>query len=89
MDITVEISYYPLDPEFEEPIIEFIRTIEGSKNVKVQSDHMSTLIGGNYKDVMQLLTESIKPFLKKYPSVFVLKITNACRTFNSGKEPGI
>jgi uncharacterized protein YqgV (UPF0045/DUF77 family) len=82
MTITVEISYYPLDKEFENPIIEFIRSIESNGKVKTEPGHMSTLIGGEYTDVMAVLTENIKPFMEKYPSVFALRMTNACKTFN-------
>lgn len=41
---------------------------------------MSSLLTGNYEDVMELLNCQLKPFLEKYPSVFMLKISNACKT---------
>lgn len=80
MEITVEISYYPLDKEFEPPVLDFIKSLQESSKVRVEPGHMSTLIAGDYIDVMKLLTESIRPFMEKMPSVFALRITNACRT---------
>jgi hypothetical protein len=44
---------------------------------------MSTLITGDYEDVILLLVKTIKPIMEKYPSVFSLKITNACKTCKS------
>jgi uncharacterized protein YqgV (UPF0045/DUF77 family) len=81
MNLTVEISYYPLDQEFEKPITEFIKAIKLNGKVRTEPGHMSTLIGGEYNDVMAVLTENIKPFMEIYPSVFALRMTNACKTF--------
>ena len=80
MEITVEISYYPLDEKFEQPVLDFIELLQQESNVKVEPGHMSTIIAGEYSDVMMLLTESIRPFMEKMPSVFAMRITNACRT---------
>jgi uncharacterized protein YqgV (UPF0045/DUF77 family) len=81
MRITVEISYYPLNEEFEKPILDFIKVLEENSNVKIKSGHMSTLVGGEYEEVMLLLTKTIKPFMEQFPSVFAMRITNACNTF--------
>ena len=81
MEITVEISYYPLDEKFEQPVLDFIELLQKESKVKVEPGHMSTIIAGDYNDVMKLLTESIRPFMEKMPSVFAMRITNACKTF--------
>jgi uncharacterized protein YqgV (UPF0045/DUF77 family) len=80
MEITVEISYYPLDKEFEQPVLDYINSLQKESKVKVEPGHMSTIIAGDYDDVMKLLTESIRPFMEKMPSVFAMRITNACKT---------
>ena len=41
---------------------------------------MNTVISGEYDEVMFLLVQTIKPFVAKYPSVFTLKIANACKS---------
>ena len=79
MKTTAEISYYPLNKEFEQPVLDFIKAMEGYGKVKVEPGTMSTLIIGDYDDVMSLLTQTIKPFMEKMPSVFALRITNACK----------
>ncbi len=80
MEITVEISYYPLKEAYNKPVNEFIDVIAKNKKVIIETGTMSTIISGGYGNVMLLLVETIKPFMEKYPSVFNLKITNACKT---------
>jgi len=80
MEITVEVSYYPLRKNYNKPVKEFINAIRANKKVVTNTDIMSTVISGGYDDVMLLLVETIKSFMKKYPSVFTLKIANACKT---------
>ena len=41
---------------------------------------MSTVISGEYDEVMILLVQTIIPFIAEYPSVFTLKIANACKS---------
>jgi uncharacterized protein YqgV (UPF0045/DUF77 family) len=80
MEITVEISYYPLNKEFEQPVLDYIKLLQENSKVKVEPSHMSTLIAGDYADVMKLLTETMRPFMENMPSVFAMRITNACKT---------
>ncbi|WP_158870791.1 class I SAM-dependent methyltransferase [Maribellus comscasis] len=80
MEISVEISYYALQGDYNTPVEEFLGTISKNKEITVESGIMSTLISGEYSKVMELLSQSIKPLMEKYPSVFTLKIANACKT---------
>lgn len=79
MGITVEISYYALAEEYGSPVKEFLRALNAHESITIEPGVMSTMIAGEYDDVMRLLTETVRPFMEKYPSVFVLKIANACR----------
>lgn len=78
MGITVEISYYILAEDYGNPVKEFLSALNGNEHIRIEPGVMSTMIAGDYDDVMRLLTETIRPFIEKYPSVFVLKIANAC-----------
>jgi uncharacterized protein YqgV (UPF0045/DUF77 family) len=80
MEITVEIGYYPLMKDYEKPVERFIEKLAGNKKITLESGTMSSLLTGNYDDVMELLNRQLKPFLEKYPSVFTLKISSACKT---------
>jgi uncharacterized protein YqgV (UPF0045/DUF77 family) len=80
MEITAEISYYPLKEVYNKPVKEFLDVITKNNTVIIKTGIMSTIISGRYDDVMLLLVKAIKPFMEKYPSVFTLKIANACKT---------
>jgi uncharacterized protein YqgV (UPF0045/DUF77 family) len=80
MEITVEISYYGLTNDYNTPVKEFLDAITGNKSVTIEPGMMSTMITGEYDLVMRLLTKTISPLMEKYPSVFVLKIANACHS---------
>lgn len=74
MDITVEISNYPLSEEFEEIILDFIHRCKSS-HVKVIVNATSTHLQGEYDDVMGLLQKEIKHSFEKYGKmIFVIKV---------------
>lgn len=78
MQITVEISYYPLLDSYNEPVAEFLKEITQSENIAIEPGIMSTLLTGQYGDVMELLEKKLRLLMEKYPSVFTLKISNSC-----------
>ena len=77
MQISIEISYYPLYEKFIDPIRKFIDKINANKNIKVQTNGMSTQIFGEYHDVMEIITKEIYSAFELPHSVFILKIINA------------
>ncbi|MBN2858310.1 MAG: thiamine-binding protein [Candidatus Delongbacteria bacterium] len=77
MIITAEISYYPLIDNYAAAVKEFLAEIDKS-GIDFEVGTMSTLITGEYDNVMELLAAKIEPMLEKYPSVFTLKISNSC-----------
>ncbi|MGQ9848372.1 MAG: hypothetical protein ACUVQP_12855 [Bacteroidales bacterium] len=78
MNITLEISYYPLDNNANQIIKEFIEMLNESKLFQISVQPMSTLIIGEYNNIFPFLTDKILLIMEKYPSVFVLKLSNAC-----------
>ncbi len=78
MNISIEISYYPLIDGFEKPVDTFIEKLAENKNIIIESGTMSTLLTGPYEEVMEIINKQMKPYLEKYPSVFTLKISSAC-----------
>lgn len=65
---------------YSEAVKDFIRLLKNHKNITLESGTMSSTVYGEYEDVMNLLNQSLKPLMEQYPSVFVLKISNACTT---------
>lgn len=77
MNISVDISYYPLKVEFVEPILDFIHRLQDRKEIEVARNGMSTQVFGIYDDVMRVLTEEIKKSFELPHSVFILKMVNS------------
>lgn len=59
MKISVELTFSPLQNEFEQPIIHFIKKIRAS-GLKVLENPLSTQVYGDYDKVMYTLTVEIK-----------------------------
>jgi uncharacterized protein YqgV (UPF0045/DUF77 family) len=77
MKTSVEISYYPLRPEFVTPILDFIQRLKHYKEIETVTNGMSTQVFGEYKKVMSALTNEIEKSFELPHSVFILKIVNA------------
>ena len=86
MEITIEISYYPLMEYHQKAANDFIHELTKNKNITVESGIMSSLLTGRYEDVMGLLNQQLKSFMGKYPSVFILKISNACKVCKNPEQ---
>ncbi len=77
MHVSVEISLYPLVADYEPPIIDFIRRLQGRGGIEVAANHLSTQLTGDYEDVMQALTETMRPTLAgETKCSFVIKVLN-------------
>jgi len=83
MEITLEISYYPLVDKYNVPVKKFISKIKENEKINVEAGVMSTVISGNYSDVMDMLITQLEPLMEEYPSVFNIKISNACKISNN------
>jgi len=77
MKTSVEISYYPLNVEFIPHIKDFINRLNNYDEIYVKTNGMSTQVFGDYKNVMNILTNEIEKSFQLPHSVFALKIINA------------
>ena len=74
MEISVDISMYPLQKEFEAPILTFISKLEKESSVEVVRNELSTQVHGDYKVIMALLEKEMFSVFTEIPdSIFVLK----------------
>ena len=79
MKTTVEISLYKLQEEdsngnYKLIVKEFLKSIQ-NKNLEIETNGLSSLIYGDYSDIIELLNNEVRDFLDKNRSVFVLKIS--------------
>lgn len=77
MIISVEISYYPLADNYSIIVEDFISKIS-DKNITLEIGRMSTIMIGEYDEIMSILTKSMKELMIEFPSIFSLKISNSC-----------
>jgi len=75
MKISIDISMYPLQADYCQPIIDFIDRVEQLPNIRIQRNAMSTQLFGDYRPVMDALDSEILKVLEKIPeTVFVIKL---------------
>ena len=77
MYVSAEISYYPLGGELNAPIDRFLERVRES-GLDCDTSAMSTVITGEFGALMDLLRDAMGELMEDHPSVFTLKISNAC-----------
>jgi len=81
IQVSIDISMYPLSDSFCQPIIEFIDRLETYPDVKVERNSMSTQVFGDYTTVMPLVTDEMLVALEQNPhTIFVLKLLGTDRS---------
>lgn len=75
MEVTIEISKYPLREEYVKPIKSFIDRINTTPGITVKTNDVSTQIAGDYDLVMDLLKSEIRKSYEQFgKSIFVMKV---------------
>ncbi len=59
MVITAELSLYPLEKDYEESIIHFIRKLKENDGVEVMTHAMSTFVKGESKQVFAAIEQAM------------------------------
>lgn len=59
MDISVELTFSPLQDDFEQHIIDFIKKLRAS-GLTILENPLSTQVFGSYDEVMKVLNTEIK-----------------------------
>lgn len=74
MQASIEISLYPFTEDYKTAVIEFLEILNRYKDIKVETNGMSTQIFGDYSYMMQMLQDEIFEVFLKQKAIFVLKI---------------
>lgn len=78
MQVSVEISMYPLDANYILPIQGFINHLNELPAIKVKTNSMSTQVFGDYDAVMAAINAAMKKqFMEDRKISMVLKIINS------------
>lgn len=59
MEVSVELTFTPLQDSFEAPVVKFIKRLRSS-GLTVMENPLSTQVYGDYDKVMQLLQQEVK-----------------------------
>ncbi len=63
MDISVELTFSPLQDDFEQPIINLITALRNS-GLHIKENPLSTQVYGDYQNVMKVLNNEIETALQ-------------------------
>jgi uncharacterized protein YqgV (UPF0045/DUF77 family) len=75
MQAAVEISLYPLNADYIDRIEAFINRLNSHKEIKVQTNSMSTQVWGPLDSLMSILAREMEIAAKDSPRlVFVMKV---------------
>lgn len=78
MEVSVEISMYPLKEEFELPILEFIAHLKSCQGFETRVNETSTHLFGDMDQIFDALKSGMKAsWLKYQKTVFVMKVLGA------------
>ena len=88
MDIGVEISLYPLHPQFRAAIHALVERLRADPRLRVSTNSMSTQIFGDYELVMGLLTRELRLALSGGPkAACVIKLFGPLDPDGTGIPP--
>lgn len=74
MKLTAEISCYPLQDNYLDPILWFIDRLDSYENIERKTNAMATQVCGEYGDVMAMLAIEMQAAHEKWgKAVFVCK----------------
>jgi len=74
MQVTVEISLYPLTEKFEQVVTDYIHQIKKHPGIKVEVNGLSTQVFGEYDLVMRTLAAVNKETFENHKCVVLMKM---------------
>lgn len=81
MNISLDISMYPLKNEFCQPIIDFINRLEQQPGLVIERNSLSTQVFGDLQTIMSLMTTELETVFEQNPNtVFVMKMVGSNRS---------
>lgn len=78
MQITIDVSMYPLDQDYKPPIKDFIRQLRRCSGIELVTNQISTQVRGDFDAVTSALNACMKQTMQgDSKAVFVTKYINA------------
>ena len=77
MQVSIEISLYPLRDDYIPPIQSFIERLQSYAELKVIGNTMSTQVYGDYETALRIVNAEMQRTHQQYPkAAFVMKVLN-------------
>jgi len=86
MTATIEISMYALTEGYEQKVIDFIQRVKKNKNIRVEVNGLSTMLFGEYEELMKTVKDEMKHDFDTGKSVFIMKIAGSELTWEKLPE---
>jgi uncharacterized protein YqgV (UPF0045/DUF77 family) len=83
MQVTVEVSLYPLTENFEQVVIDYIQEIKKTSGIKVEVNGLSTQLFGEYELVMKTLADVNKKTFEANRCVVQMKMAQGEKSIES------
>lgn len=81
MKASIDISMYPLKDQYCPAILAFIADLEKHPNIHIERNALSTQIFGDYRTLMNAVTEDVEKVLEQNPkTIFVIKLVGSDRS---------
>ncbi len=74
MQITIEISLYPLQEDYEQIILDFIKALRQHQGLSIETNGLSTQVFGEYDEVMNAIQIEMKELYHQRQAVLLLKM---------------
>ncbi len=75
MKVSIDISMYPLNPDYKPSIKAFIGALKAYSEITTQENNMSTQVFGNYRTAMKIVQDEMEKASGEEPKVvFMLKV---------------
>ena len=87
MQVSADISMYPLSTEYKAPIIAFIHRLREQQGIRLRTNQLSTQLTGEYADVMEAIRVALEPsFASEFEMSVVIKLLNIPINPNDTRE---
>jgi len=74
MNISAELSLYPLDNDYEQIVWDFINALKQNTQIEIVTNGMSTQVFGDIEQVMPTITQVTKQLYQEKRAILVMKI---------------
>lgn len=75
MQVTLEISLYPLDADnYAEAVLQFLAQLMQYEGLQIETNGMSTQVFGEYETAMAAVQTEMKKIYEKEQAILVMKV---------------